>query len=121
MKKERHWKYADSVYSEMDANGRTKNYGVCSCCGKFHRYDYGFYIDWSWPKGSGRMRFGFCTECAKKLMPIMLNAIDKVGGETERLRQKAEREPKGAEQLRLEAARRELWNTVWEAFNEPTD
>lgn len=121
MKKEQYWKYADSVYSEMDANGRTKNYGVCSCCGKFHRYDYGFYIDWSWPKDSGRMRFGFCAECAKKLVPIMLNAIDKVGDETERLRQKAEGEPKGAEQLRLEAARRELWNTVWEAFDEPVD
>lgn len=121
MKKERYWKYASSVYDETDERGRKKSYGICSCCGKFHRHDYGFEIDWSWSRDSGRVRLGLCTECAKKLMPIMLNAIDKVRGEKERLRQKAEREPKEAEQIRLEAACQRIWNTMWEEFDDPVD
>ena len=87
-----HYQHSNSEVGTTDPEtGKHIVWKVCDICGAQQHSNNGFSVSYQMPGAWGKETHGYCSGCARKLIPVLTAALDEI--ETQERERRQEQEP----------------------------
>ena len=80
------YRYSNSEIRTVYENGKEKVFAICDICGAKHENGFGYEVSCAMYGTQLDKRAKFCGQCAKKIIPDLLKAINVASNKADELR-----------------------------------